>query len=46
MVEPPLMMRLVVGSILQGGPIEVFLVPASVKCLNGVLCGGSRKIRG
>ena len=30
MVEHPLMMRWVVGSILHGGPFELFLVPASV----------------
>ena len=29
-VERPLMMRWIVGSILHGGPIKLFLVPASV----------------
>ena len=29
MVERPLMVRWIVGSITYGGPIELFLVPAS-----------------
>ena len=29
-VEPPLMVRWVVGSIPHGGPIKIFLVPGNV----------------